>query len=227
MGINILSQKARPEKGSKIALMLGSFDPLHLGHEWMGEMLLKRCDSLLLLLPLNHPEKKIETGKNAPIEARIKMLESFKKSYPGRIIIGTTNEIYFVRLYSITKKMFPGCSIIIGTGSDTFEKILKSKEYFRRSGLTWSIQDESELKELVETAIVFDRKGSSRGQYNSPSRLFRLSSTIVRSAIYAHGIKNFYARKSCISSMISSEVQNIISIYSLYQQPDRKVAISS
>jgi len=162
---------------------LGSFDPLHKGHEWIVDKLLERFDAVLLLLPAFHFEKTVRFPLNATFEQRLEMLATFSKRKGNRIAAGLAHEVLFIRLADYLVRLFPTTEIAFGMGNETFEKVLVSKTYYARLGLTWTTEDQDKLERLRKKIVVFGRSKNNGHFTKVPEDLRQISSTRVRETV--------------------------------------------
>ncbi len=102
-----------------LGVIVGSFDPLHRGHEWMVRQLLRRCDRVLLLVPLRHFDKHPVWPANATFTQRLAMIARLAERSGGRVLGGVTREVLFVRL-AAERWPFPRATILFGMGDDAW-----------------------------------------------------------------------------------------------------------
>ena len=163
-----------PPPGSSLGVVLGSFDPLHLGHQWMADELRARYGAVLLLVPASHFEKQVRPPRNAALDQRLEMI---RRVYRGRVGCGVTGEVLFVRLLRLLERRFPGRDVGFGMGPDTLDKVRRSARYFARAGLPWGPAEERGLTRLLERVVVFERGACPRGP--------AIASTLVRGLVAA------------------------------------------
>lgn len=168
---------------TQLGLYLGSFDPLHLGHEWAAGRLLERCGRVLLVVPGRHFDKSIRPGENASLAQRLAMIGRFARRAGSPVLGGVAGEVLFVRLAARAAALFPRAGITFGMGDDTYERLLRSPEYFQRAGLAWTGTDAESLARLRERAMVFGRRRDGAGRVTVPEDLREVSSTRVRAAV--------------------------------------------
>ena len=167
----------------ELGLYLGSFDPLHLGHEWAADRLLDRCGRALLVVPGRHFDKSIRPGENASLAQRLAMIGQFARRAGGPVLRGVAGEVLFVRLAARAAALFPRAEITFGMGDDTYGRLLRSPEYFVRAGLAWTAADAESLAGLRRRALVFGRREGGPGRVEVPADLREISSTRVRAAV--------------------------------------------
>ena len=102
-----------------IAVILGSFDPVHKGHEHMVDVCLEKKPGVLLLVPEAHFEKSIVPPLNMTLEQRTEVLKLLFGSNP-RVGIGKAKEVLFIKLQKEVEKAFPNCSVHLAFGNDTY-----------------------------------------------------------------------------------------------------------
>lgn len=162
---------------------LGSFDPLHKGHEWIVEHLLTRFDAVLLLVPGRHFEKTVRFPHNATLEQRLVMLNLFAASKAGRVLVGLAHEVLFLRLADQLAHVFPQADISFAMGNETFAKFLASAEYYAKVGLPWTKEEQTRLDHLRQRIVVFGRSETDTGFVPIPESVRYISSTRVRTMI--------------------------------------------
>lgn len=114
---------------------LGSFDPLHRGHEWVVGQLLDRFDGAIVLVPDRHFHKEVRHPVNATLLRRLEMLTAFAREQAGRVAVGLAGEILFIRLARALETRFPKLEMSFALGDETFSRLRASADYFARSGL--------------------------------------------------------------------------------------------
>jgi cytidyltransferase-like protein len=175
--------KSRAFALRSICGFLGSFDPLHKGHEWIVDKLLERFDAVLLLIPAFHFEKTVRFPLNATFEQRVEMLATFSKRKGERIAVGLTHEVLFIRLADCLNQYFPSVEIAFGMGNETFEKVLASENYYARLGLPWTAEEQDKLERLKKRVVVFGRSSNNDQFITVPEALRQISSTQVREIV--------------------------------------------
>lgn len=168
-----------------LGVIVGSFDPLHLGHEWMVRQLLQRCDRVLLLVPLRHFDKHPVWPFNATFAQRLAMIARLSERSGGRILGGVTREVLFVRLADKLAALFPDAAVTFAMGDDTWRRLLRSSEYFARLGLSWTAAEASRLARLRRRVIVFGRSGDAAGRNRVPAAVRDISSTRIRALAFS------------------------------------------
>jgi cytidyltransferase-like protein len=172
-----------PAKIHSLCGFLGSFDPIHKGHEWMIDALLERFDGVLLLVPGVHFEKQIQFPRNATLEQRLEILTILANRKGKRIAVGLAHEVLFIRLADCLRQRFPNTVISFGMGNETYERVLASKAYYERLGLAWNEQEQAKLEQLKKTIVVFGRSINSNGVISVPEQVQGISSTLVRETV--------------------------------------------
>jgi cytidyltransferase-like protein len=202
---------------------LGSFDPLHKGHEWIIDRLLERFDAVLLLIPALHFEKTVRFPLNATFEQRLEMLAVFSKQKGARIAVGLAHEVLFIRLADCLCQYFPSAEIAFGMGNETFEKVLASENYYACLGLQWTAEEQNKLERLKKKIVVFGRSSNNDHFIPVPEDLRQISSTRVRETVMelrkASAPEAIWQKR--LEKMISPEVFKFILQKKLYSPVDR------
>jgi cytidyltransferase-like protein len=218
--IDIRFTTIRPAHLHSLCGFLGSFDPIHKGHEWMIETLLERFDAVLLLVPGMHFEKQIRFQRNATLEQRLEMLTILANRKKERIAVGLAYEVLFIRLADDLHQRFPSTAISFGMGNDTYERVLASKTYYERLGLAWNEQEQAKLEQLQKTIVVFGRSSHGHGEIVVPEQVRGISSTLVRETV--RELRRTPAPESLwqerLATMISPEILQIIRQKGLYHE---------
>ncbi|HOS99751.1 MAG TPA: adenylyltransferase/cytidyltransferase family protein [Acidobacteriota bacterium] len=168
-----------------LGVIVGSFDPLHRGHEWMVRHLLRRCDRVLLLVPFRHFDKHPVWPANATFSQRLTMIDRFSERCGGRVLGGVTHEALFVRLADELAALFSDAAIIFAMGDDTWQRLLRSSEYYARLGLPWTAADAGRLARLRRQVMVFGRSGDAAGRIRVPAAVRDISATRIRALAVA------------------------------------------
>ncbi|MBD3309471.1 adenylyltransferase/cytidyltransferase family protein [candidate division KSB3 bacterium] len=201
-----------PSQIQTLCGFLGSFDPLHRGHEWIVEHLLQQFDAVLLLIPARHFEKTVQFPRNATFRQRIEMLASLRSRHGTRIAAGLAHEVLFIRLAEDLRSYFPHADIFFGMGNETFERFLDSPRYYVRSGIPWTAAEQAKLDHLRDRIVVFGRSEQADSFVTVPAHLRGISSTLVRETVMA--LRSIQAPGSLwqqrLSSMISPAVLELI-----------------
>lgn len=184
-GVLIPNLPADAAQVRTLGVIVGSFDPLHRGHEWMVRHLLAGCDRVLMLVPARHFDKTVLPPANASFAQRLAMIARLSRRLGGRVQGGVTREVLFVRLAAELESLFPNAEITFAMGDDTWRRMLRSPEYFARLGLEWTGTDATRLARLRRHVVVFGRSGNAPGRVPVPVTLREISSTRVRALVGA------------------------------------------
>jgi len=168
-----------------LGVIVGSFDPLHRGHEWMVRQLLRRSERVLLLVPIRHFDKHPVWPVNATFTQRLAMIARLSERSGGRVLGGVTREELFVRLADELAALFPDAAITFAMGDDTWQRLLRSPEYFIRLGLPWTAADARRLARLRRRVMVFGRSGDAAGRIHVPAVVRDISATRIRALAVA------------------------------------------
>ena len=164
-----------------VCAVIGSFDPLHRGHQWMVDKLLTRFEAVVLLVPALHFSKTVCPPRNATLDQRLEMIQQVYLPGPGcRVLCGIANEVLFLRLASELARVFPAAEISFAMGNDTYQLFLDSERYFRKLGLPWGRLQQRQLQRLGEQIVVFGRSETGGSFEPVPRQLRQVSSTRVR-----------------------------------------------
>lgn len=117
----------------KIGLLLGSFDPIHIGHVNVAVSALNNdaCDKVLFVVAKHNPFK--ETPP-APFELRCKMVEASIRGLEGKCEVCTVeNDIegiaYSYKVLDILREKYKDDELYLLCGMDTFLQSFNWKEY--------------------------------------------------------------------------------------------------
>lgn len=190
--------------------------------------LLQRFEAVLLLVPARHFEKRVVYPENATFRQRLSMLEAFeRRTIPGRIAVGLAEEVLFVRLRETLAAAFPTAGVLtFGMGDETFQKLLASRRYFERLGLTWGPREQQALETLRREAVVFNRGRQLPGAVSLPSQLQCISSSRVRRlARDLHATDAPWSRwRSVLEPLVDEEVVRLIRGSRLYSSAQRSLS---
>ncbi len=196
-----------------LGVIFGSFDPLHRGHEWMVRQLLRRCDRVLLLVPLRHFDKHPVWPVNATFTQRLAMIARLSERSGGRVLGGVTHEALFVRLADELAALFPDAAITFAMGDDTWRRLLRSPEYFARLGLPWTAADAGRLTRLRRRVLAFGRSGDAAGRIRVPAAVRDISSTRIRALAVAG------ADDAALRRFVAPDILAICRRAGLYREP--------
>ena len=185
----------------KIGLLLGSFDPIHIGHINIASCVLnsKLCDKVLFVVAKHNPWKKDEP---APYEVRCQMVEASIKGFNGQCEVCRFEEEFEPPVYSylpINKAIeaYPNDEISVICGEDTlrriphwknFETHIKDKVYFIEFSRGESISFEP-TKNALDTQRMFakwmtwDDNLGVHAYYKIQTQRIDVSSTLVRNLV--------------------------------------------
>ncbi|MBN2381960.1 hypothetical protein JXQ70_03670 [bacterium] len=166
-----------------VCAYLGSFDPPHRAHQWIANYLADRFDLVLLLVPVIHFEKQISFPGNALPEQRLEMLRFLCQEKQDRLRYGLSPRILFIELEQFLQCIWPWAAVYLGMGSETYGKLLESRDYYQRIGKVWTEFEQNRLADLVRRTLVFNRKRSISGGICLPHEFKKLSSTGIRNRV--------------------------------------------
>jgi nicotinic acid mononucleotide adenylyltransferase len=212
---------------SRIAAMVGSFDCLHLGHEWCIDYLIQEYGNVLLLIPRAHPEKTVKKNRNATLWQRTAMLRTLEKRHGAHLGIGLTREIFFVRLFSELTRNYAPMQISFGMGSDTFGKVRETQKYFECLRYPWTAVEERQLDAVVHNAKVFDRSLSNPNFIFPPPDIASISSSRVRQVVQtwweARNPEDDVRRR--LRGLVSEEIVELIMQWGIYRMENRQDSV--
>ena len=118
----------------KIGLLLGSFDPIHIGHLNIASCVLNSglCDKVLFVVAKHNPWKK---GKPAPYDVRCQMIEASIKGFDGRCEVcrfeaeSEEEVVYSYIPITMALERYPNDKIYVIAGEDTLQKIPNWKNF--------------------------------------------------------------------------------------------------
>ena len=116
-----------------VGLLLGSFDPIHIGHISIASCVLNSglCDKVLFVVAKHNPWKKDEP---APFDVRCQMVEASIKGFNGRCEVCRFEEEFDAPVYSylpINKAIeaYPNDDIYVICGEDTLRRVPHWKNF--------------------------------------------------------------------------------------------------
>jgi len=222
MPVNAVELAFRPdgfERLDSVGVYLGSFDPLHRGHEWVVAQLLARFGGVLLLLPGRHFHKEVRYPQNATLDQRLELLTAFAQGQGDRVAVGVAGEVLFVRLARALEELLPGVALSFALGDETYSRLADSASYFSRSGLAWTPREAEDLRRICGQAMVFGRTRPGGGFLEVPRAIRAISSTRVRSEVRRLRQENAGAAESWhrLAPQISLPVWRWIQCHDLYR----------
>lgn len=117
----------------KIGLLLGSFDPIHIGHINIASCVLNSglCDKVLFVVAKHNPWKDNEP---APMELRCAMIKASIRGFDGRCEVCDLEKdieppTYSYKVLDKIREVYPTDEIIIIGGSDTIQAIPQWKNF--------------------------------------------------------------------------------------------------
>lgn len=210
----------------RIGLLLGSFDPIHIGHIHIASCVLNGnvCDKVLFVVAQHNPWKKDEP---APYELRCEMVEASIKGFNGKCEVCRLEEEFEPPVYSyliIDKaiKTYPNDEISIICGEDTLRKIphwknfdtnIKNKvnfiEFSRGNTKSFEITKNSLGNKIMFFKwMAWDDKLGEHAYDKIQTQRIDISSTIVRNLV-RDGLNPF--------PYVNEKVCEIIKTHNLYK----------
>lgn len=179
----------------KIGLVLGSFDPIHIGHINIASCVLNSglCDKVLFVVAQHNPWKK---EAPAPFDVRCKMIEAAIKPFGDKCEVCRYEEEFEHPVYSYISigkaiEEHPNDELFLIAGTDTIQRIPHWKNYETH------IKDKIEIIEVSRSEdshlgsnlafakkCVFDEKMNEfKSHYKIYTMRMDASSTVVRNMI--------------------------------------------
>lgn len=117
----------------RIGLLLGSFDPIHIGHMHIATTVLNEgeCDKVLFVVAKHNPFK---TKQPSPFEIRCKMVEVSIQGLEGKCEVCRLEEniegkSYSYKVLNLLREKYQNDELFIICGMDTFLSLPKWKNY--------------------------------------------------------------------------------------------------
>lgn len=211
----------------RIGLLLGSFDPIHIGHLNIASCVLNSglCDKVLFVVAKHNPWKK---DKPAPYEVRCQMVEASIKGFNGRCEVCRFEEesneevVYSYIPITMALERYPNDEIYIICGEDTLRKIPNWKNFDthikNKVGFIEFSRGNTESFEATKDALgtqrmfakwfTWDDKLGERAYDKIQTQRIDMSSTLIRNMV-ADGM-NLYP-------YVNEEVCEIIKQNNLYK----------
>lgn len=212
----------------KIGLLLGSFDPIHIGHINIASCVLNSglCDKILFVVAKHNPWKRHEP---AQYDVRCKMIEASIRGFNGRCEVcrfeAESNEdvVYSYIPINMALERYPNDEIFVICGEDTIKKVPRWKNFEThiKDKVTFielsrgETQSFVNTKDYMEKANIPFRKWMSRNDkfgtdacYKLQTQRIDMSSTIIRNMI-KEDMNPF--------PYVNEEVCKIIKQYNLYK----------
>ena len=210
----------------KIGLLLGSFNPIHVGHISMASCALNSglCDKVLFVVAKHNPWKK---ENPVPFEIRCQMVEASIKGFNGRCEVCKFEEecegdvVYSYIPIGMVLERYPNDEIYIICGEDTlckvphwknFETHIKDKvkfiEFSRGDTKSFEItKDSLGSQRMFAKWMAWNKKLGEHEYYKIQTQRIDVSSTTIRNMV-KDGLNPF--------PYVNEEVCEIIKQYKLY-----------
>lgn len=212
----------------KIGLLLGSFDPIHIGHINIASCVLNSgfCDKVLFVVAKHNPWKKHEP---APYEIRCQMIEASIRGFNGRCEVckfeaeSEEKVVYSYIPINMALERYPNDEIYVICGEDTLRKVphwknfkthIKNKVTFIElsRGETQSFINTKDYLDKLEKPfrkwMTWDNKLGEHAYLKLQTQRIDMSSTIVRNMV-SDGMNPF--------PYVNEEVCEIIKRNNLYK----------
>lgn len=211
--------------GSKIGLLGGTFNPIHLGHVELGLQVLEAfgLDRVMYILSAFPPHK--ETGKIVSTEIRWKMLEEALRPFPGlvpcEIEMKRSNPSWTYLTVQNLKKEFPADRFYFISGSEGFLKIKTWKKYrllidsilfivairkLEHEKMIKNFLKKENIPLCIDRTLKQDPPGICLYQYHSEK--LQISSTLIRQRI---------KETMPVNNLVNKEVKKIMEDQGLYE----------
>lgn len=201
---------------SKIGIFGGTFNPIHLGHIRLGQLVLKEIKlDKILYIPDNTPPHKSDKDL-ACGEDRLNMINISLKDYDNMessdIELNREGKSYTFETLLELKKLYPNDELYLITGADMFLTLDKWKEpetIFKTANIIGVPRVKSDFEKMNEYAEnVIKPMGA---------KVFMLSQTVFDTASSTYVRENIDDYQK-IKDMISHEVYRYITEKDLYRK---------
>jgi len=205
------------ERCTKIAILGGTFDPIHNGHISIAENVLEKFNpQKVLFIPTGQPPHKA-TKPITPALHRYSMILEAICHNPGldvsRIEIDKTDTSYTIdTLHQIKKLCAPGCIIYFVLGQDSLESILtwkNPKELLKMCEFITVLRPGYDAAKLKSHIKMLEKKYGAKIHALTSPRL-EISGTYVRKS---------FAQDKPVCALIPKSVENYIRVNGLYNTP--------
>jgi len=175
-----------------VAIMPGSFNPLHRGHlacaEIAREFLAKR-DDLVFEISMEHPNKGLLDDEE--VSKRVSQFE-------GRTVVVTRAPLYVDKA-----KIFPNSTFVIG--ADTFERIVDPKYYGDKSIRAMKVVLDS-IRACKCDFLVVGRKNSDTGVFETAEMILKKRDKSISDCV--KGMFSSIPEKAFRVDLSSTEIRN-------------------
>lgn len=196
----------------KIAMLGGSFNPIHNGHIYIAQQFAEKLSLCKVLFIPTYIAPHKESKDLASAHHRLKMCEIAAKANPifeaSNIEIKRGGKSYTVDTLNKLKSLYPNSQLYLLCGADMFTSLHQWKNYSEiiKLAVICSIpRDEQGFDELSQYAKKLEKDGAQTFLLNTPKKI--ISSTHIRSLI---------KQGREINSLVPLEVMNYIKNNSLY-----------
>ena len=198
----------------KVAIMGGTFDPIHYGHLVTAEAVMHEYQiDQVLFIPSGQPPHKTDTQVTSAEHRYIMTLlatETNPRFFSSRIEIDRKGYTYTIDTIRELKELYPSTEIYFITGADAFSKILtwKNPEMLLSSChfVAATRPGYSRAKAAPQIEAVMDRHGDTLHYLEVPA--LSISSSEIRTRVY---------EGRPIKYLLPEAVENYIYKHGLYQ----------
>jgi len=179
----------------KIGLLLGSFDPIHIGHINIASCVLNSelCDKVLFVVAKHNPWKE---NKPVPMELRCAMIKAFISGFNGRCEICDLEKdieppTYSYKVIEKIREIYPNDELFLIGGTDTIENVAQWKNFDShiRNKLSYIEVKRNDVTDIDNNKVPFEKHLVYRDSLTNkefwsikPQRM-DASSTLVRNMI--------------------------------------------
>jgi len=197
-----------------LAILGGTFDPIHNGHLYVCDQVLKKCNiEYLALLPAKRPPHKNE-NEISHISHRVAMVELAAIDNPTLIVLDIDlreGRSYSVDTLKILKELLPNTRIYLIMGGDSLmyvEQWYKSHELFKLATIPVVYRPGDEIETLTTMAAYLTK------QYGADIMLIECEGMDISSSEIRDMVKN----NMNIEDFVPQKVSQYIAKENLYSE---------
>ena len=172
-----------------VAIMPGSFNPLHKGHLSCANVAEEASEkNVVFEISMEHPNKGLLDDDE--VTKRV-------KQFDGQTVVVTRAPLYIDKA-----KIFPNSTFVIG--SDTFERIVDPKYYGDKSIRAMRVVLDG-IRECKCTFLVFGRKNSKTGVFETAEMILKKSGESISECV--KGMYSSVPEKAFRVDLSSTEIR--------------------